>query len=131
FVLSIPSIRNAGVKDVVSHETETLHALYLLATGTPTSYEEFRQKMTPLVAITILVDTESEMNDLFELAQIEVEAGLDKAFEIVRLPEPTLSSKTAMLDEIMARPDVDGLKFTFDAKDIVDASIPAEEHQNK
>jgi hypothetical protein len=128
FLLKIPDV--AGPLDHASgdgsdtapvsieHREVTPHALYLLAAGAPVEYEEFRKKPPEPVATTILVGTQDEVQELFKQADDEVAAGIDKVFETVELPLPTMESKTEMLANLMDRPDIKGLGFEFDSSQI-------------
>lgn len=132
FVLKIPALGHDDENNpTVQEETLTPHILYLMAAGSPLSFEEFRQKTPPVLAETVLVGTKDEWDLLLEQAETEVTAGLDKAFEVIPLPEPTLDSKTDMLEQVMIRPDVKGLKFTFDAAEIVDGTLTPDEQRRK
>ncbi len=134
FVLQIPQVSTADddrSDALVQHETVTPHALYLMAAGGPVPFEDFRSKLPEPRATTLLVGTEAELQQIQDEAEPEMAAGLDKAFEIVQLPPLTVESKTALLREIMARPDIMGLKFEFDASQIVDGAMTPEQQQQK
>lgn len=120
FTLDIPVLNN-GSKKVEALQI-TPHVWYLLAAGAPVKMEVFRKKPPAPIASTILIGSEKDFKNIKEQAEAEVGFGIEKAFETIELPLPTLDSKVAMLDEIMARPDIKGLNFEFDAREILDSA---------
>ncbi len=124
FLLNIPEPgQDDEGKPTVFNNEVTPHVLYLLATGAPVEYEDFRKLPPSPIATTLLVGTHDELEVLKAQANYEMDAGVDKAFEIIELPPPTMISKTEMLDELMARPNIKGLNFEFDASGISDAPV--------
>lgn len=134
FLLEIPQFVANDEKEgegVMHMESVTPHALYLIAAGAPVPYEDFRKKIPAPIATTLLIGTKEEYEAIKADADSEMSAGIDKAFEVTELPPLTLDSKTDLLNEIMSRPDIKGLKYEFDASAIVNASLTPEEQQKK
>jgi len=120
FVLT--ELQSSGTNEAGQVEMDkyitTPHSLYLLAAGGPVALEDFRAHPPKPKGSMLLIGTKSEWRQILSEAQTEVMAGVDKAFEVKELDAPTVESKTNLLERLMTRPDIEGLRFTYDAKGI-------------
>ncbi|MBX3022325.1 MAG: hypothetical protein KF799_11685 [Bdellovibrionales bacterium] len=132
FLLKIPeSVSDDEGQARMYFEEITPHIFYLMAAGAPVEFEEFRKKAPAPRATTLLIGTRDELVQLQEDAASEMAAGLVDAFEVIELPQPTLDSKAAILEEVMNRPEIKGLGFDYDASEILEMPSESKDEQRR
>lgn len=118
FTVQTVSGAGEGLNVSTSTEERAPHPLYLVAAGGPVSLREFRADPPAAKTSVFVLATPEDMQRLNSQAQVEIENGLLKAFEIREIKDPDYPAMSNSIQQIFALPDIAEMEFSFGAKEI-------------
>lgn len=115
---------NTGTGGVSITQTEVVpHLLYLLGTeGRRLQLAEFEAAPPEKESAMILVGTQQEWEQMQRDLTPEGRVGLAERFEVTELPIPSPDTRKQLLRRVLERPEIAGLRYTYDASRVIDTN---------
>lgn len=104
----------------VSEAKVTPHILYLLETeGRKLQLRDFETTSEKPHVSELLIGTEAEWAQIQADLSPEDQVKLADRFEVIELPAPSIEIRKTLLRRIFERPEIQNIRYTFDAKGIL------------